>query len=78
MQLQNISGKIKLSEDTVKIVNPGYKKLYRVYDKDTGYAISDVMCEYDEELSNDEMVIVSTKDYLKSKKNDIDAISTWE
>lgn len=61
-------GKIKLSEDTVKIVNPGYKKLYRVYDKYTGYAISDVMCEYDEELSKDEMVIVSTRDYLKSKK----------
>ena len=30
--------KIKLSNDTIKIVNPGYKKLYRAYDKKTGYA----------------------------------------
>lgn len=61
-------GKIKLSEDAIKIVNPGFKKIYRVYDKDTGYALADVMCEYNEELNENEMVIVSTTDYLKSKK----------
>ena len=58
--------KIKLSNDTIKIVNPGFKKLYRAYDKETGYAIADVMEMYDKTLNKKELEIVSVTDYLKS------------
>ena len=58
--------KIKLSNDTIKIVNPGYKKLYRAYDKETGYAIADVMEMYDKTIDKKELEIVSVTDYLKS------------
>ena len=57
--------KIKLSNDTIKIVNPGYKKLYRAYDKKTGYALADVMDLYDKEINKHDLTIVSTTDYLK-------------
>lgn len=58
--------KIKLSNDTVKIVNPGYKKLYRAFDKATGYAIADIMANQDETIAKDNLVIVNLQDYLKS------------
>ena len=57
--------KIKLSNDVVKIVNPSFKKLYRVYDNKTGYAMADVMCERDEVLPEEEMVITSLSEFSK-------------
>lgn len=42
--------KIKKSENTSKITNPHFKKLYRYYDRKTGKAIADEMCVYDEEV----------------------------
>ena len=60
--------KIKLSNDTIKIVNPGYKKLYRAYDKETGYALADIMAIKDEKLNENNLVIVSVTDYLKQKR----------
>ena len=63
--------KIKLSNDTIKIVNPGYKKLYRAYDNDNGYAVADIMTLYDKGLSekytNKELIIVCPTDKLKNK-----------
>ncbi len=35
--------KIKLSENVGKITNPGFKNLWRLFDKETGKAIADVM-----------------------------------
>ena len=43
-----ITPKIKISENTGKITNPHYKKLYRFYGNDTGKAIADYLCIYDE------------------------------
>jgi len=40
--------KIKISENIGKITNPHYKKLYRFYGNDTGKAIADYLCVYDE------------------------------
>ena len=57
--------KIKLSNDTIKIVNPGYKRLYRAYDKTTGYAIADIMDLYDKDIKKHNLNIVSVTDYLK-------------
>jgi len=40
--------KLKVSENTSKITNPHFKKLYRFYDKESGKAIADELCVYDE------------------------------
>lgn len=60
--------KIKLSEDAIKIVNPDIKDLYRAYDNETGYAVADIMTRRGEEIKTDDLIIVSTTDYLKRKK----------
>ena len=36
--------KIKLSENSEKVTNPGDKKIYRVYEKDTGKIKADLIC----------------------------------
>lgn len=67
--------KIKLSNDTIKIVNPDYKKLYRAYDKETGYALADVMARRGEKITDRNLTIVSTTDYLKSSTiNDFELV----
>ena len=40
--------KIKVSENIEKITNPGFKKLYRLYDKNTGKALADIISLHDE------------------------------
>ena len=62
-----INGKptIKLSNDAIKIVNPDFKKLYRAYDKKSGYAIADIMTRQSEDINQDELLIVSPIDILK-------------
>ena len=50
--------RIKISNDASKIVNPGYKKLYRFYDKKTGYALGDSMALHDEVIPTDEFVLI--------------------
>lgn len=57
--------KIKLSNDTIKIINPDFKKLYRAYDKKTGFALADIMTRRNEEISRDNLIIVSPIDDLK-------------
>ena len=50
--------KIKVSEDGVKTINPGYKKTYRFYDKETGYALGDVVALADEKIATDNFTLV--------------------
>ena len=45
-----IRPKIKISENTVKITNPHFKKVYRFYDKESGKALADELCVYDEKI----------------------------
>ena len=59
--------KIKLSNDIIKITNPGFKELYRAYDKKTGYALADIMALKDQVISRDNLLIVSLTDYFKQK-----------
>lgn len=42
--------KIKLSENVSKITNPHFKKVYRIYDNESGKAIADQLCVYDENI----------------------------
>ena len=44
--------KIKISENVGKITTPHFKKLYRFYGRDTGKAIADYLCVYDETVDD--------------------------
>ena len=44
--------KIKVSENTTKITNPHFKKVYRFYDNESGKALADELCVYDEVIDN--------------------------
>ncbi len=44
--------KIKISENTEKITNPGFKQVYRLYSKTSGEAIADVITLFDEEIDD--------------------------
>lgn len=54
--VENESGvfepKIKISENVEKITNPGFKSLWRIYDKDSGYGIADVITLADETIDD--------------------------
>ena len=42
--------KIKISENAAKITTPHFKKIYRIFSKDTGKAEADLICLHDEEF----------------------------
>ena len=46
----NITPKIKISENVAKITTPHFKKIYRIFSKDTGKAEADLICLHDEEF----------------------------
>ena len=48
--------KIKLSENTEKITNPGNKKIYRIYEKDSHKIKADLICFEDETFTEDEPI----------------------
>jgi len=48
----SITPKIKISENVGKITNPHFKKVYRFYGNDTGKAIADYLCLYDETVDD--------------------------
>lgn len=45
--------KIKISENTSKITNPHFKKVYRFFDRESGKALADELCLWDEILPMD-------------------------
>lgn len=50
--------KIKVSENSEKITNPGNKKIYRIYEKETGKIKADLICLVDEQFSEDEPLLL--------------------
>ena len=50
--------RIKISNDSIKTINPGYKKIYRFYDKETGYALGDVVALAEENIPLEEYTLV--------------------
>lgn len=44
--------KIKISENEEKITNPGFKKIYRLFDKSTDKAIADLITLHDEKIDD--------------------------
>jgi len=63
-----ITPKIKISENTQKITNPHFKKLYRIYENDTGKAAADLICVHDEVISEDEPLELFDPDYTWKRK----------
>lgn len=64
---ENIIPKIKISENTVKITNPGFKKVYRFYAKDSHKALADVITLDEEKISNDNYTIFDPQTPWKKK-----------
>ena len=62
----NIVPRIKVSENVDKITNPHFKKIYRLYDNETGKALADYLCIYDEEVDDSKPLEI------------FDARSTWK
>jgi nicotinate phosphoribosyltransferase len=52
------TAKIKASNDEAKAITPGYKKVYRFYDKETGFALGDVIALHDEKIPTDTYTLV--------------------
>ncbi len=50
--------KIKLSENTEKITNPGNKTIYRIYEKETGKIKADLICLVDEHYNEEEPLLL--------------------
>ena len=50
--------KIKISENVGKITNPHFKKIYRFYGKDTGKAIADYLCVFDETVDDSQDITI--------------------
>ena len=50
--------KIKISENTEKITNPGNKTIFRVYDKETGKIRADLICFADEIFDTDQDLLL--------------------
>ncbi len=60
--------RIKISETSAKITNPHFKKVYRLFDKDTGMAIADQICVYDEVIDESQpLVLFDEHDTWKRK-----------
>ena len=68
--IQNAEGqfipKIKISENTEKITNPGNKTIYRIYDKATGKIRADLICMVNETFDESKDMII------------FDPIETWK
>lgn len=63
-----ITPKIKLSENIEKITNPGFKKVYRLYDKDTEKAIADVITLDGEEIPEDKEYEIFNPQFIWKRK----------
>ena len=61
--------KIKVSDDVIKTINPGYKKVYRFYDKETNYALGDVVVLADESIPKDKYTLINPN--FEWKRTDI-------
>ena len=58
----NIIPKIKISENVGKITNPGFKKVYRFYNRDSGMAEADYICLRDEVVDDSKAIEICDPD----------------
>lgn len=55
---EKLQAKIKVSENVEKITTPGFKKVYRLYDTETGKAEADYIALRDEEIDDSEPLVI--------------------
>ena len=61
--------KIKLSENSEKVTNPGDKKIYRIYEKESGKIKADLICLADEEYrETDDLELFDPQEPWKKTK----------
>ena len=53
-----LEAKIKVSENVEKITTPGFKKVYRLYDEETGKVEADYIALRDEEIDDSEPLVI--------------------
>jgi len=63
----DIVSRIKVSEDSIKTITPGYKKLYRFFNNKTGYAEADVIALHDEVMPEDRYKLIHPIENHKTK-----------
>lgn len=63
-----ITPKIKISENVVKITNPHYKKLCRIFDNKTGKAAADLICVHDERIDETKPLELFDPDFTWKRK----------
>lgn len=66
--------KIKVSENITKITNPHFKKVYRLYDKESGRALADLLCIHDEVLDTTKPMELFDPDFIWKRKTLADYI----
>jgi len=65
----SVTPKIKISENVGKITTPHYKKLYRFFGNDTGKAIADYLCVFDETVDDSGEMEIFDPDATWKRKN---------
>jgi len=60
--------KIKVSENVGKITNPGFKEVYRLYDRNNGKAIADVITLHDEVIDDSRPYEIFDPEYTWKRK----------
>ncbi|AWZ48098.1 nicotinate phosphoribosyltransferase [Clostridiaceae bacterium 14S0207] len=63
-----IFARIKISENQEKITNPGFKKIYRIFDKKTDKAIVDLICLNEEEINENKPLTIFHPIFTWKKK----------
>ncbi len=58
--------KIKISENPEKVTNPHFKRVYRLYDNETGVAVADLLCVHDETVDDTQPLTI------------FDPVETWK
>ena len=64
---ENFIPRLKVSNDTVKTINPGFKKVVRFYDKETNFALADVIAFRDEVIPENKYTLIDPSDEWKQK-----------
>ncbi len=60
--------KIKVSENIAKITNPGFKKLWRLYERESGKAIADVITMHDETIDDTQPYEIFDPEHIWKRK----------
>lgn len=67
-----VQPKIKVSENVGKITTPHFKKIYRLFGRDTGKAIADYICLHDESIDDSKDLEIFDPDAVWKRKNVVD------